>query len=156
MKLFRLICATAIMLIKVFQCAICFSDDSRVSHPGSYLDQKLNGTTTGMALLTAPVIRPVVVLSYPVHAVSWHIVGSSETRGELINHLLTHPEHGDVRAIYSASDLNAMSRSQLLALHDDSHNRRVVNVKMPKPRKVITYVPGNCPGGYCPTTRYTY
>jgi hypothetical protein len=63
--------------------------------------------------------------SYPTHSVSWHIIGSRESRQELINHLMTHPEHANVRSVYTANDLHRMSRHQLQTLHDDSHNRRI-------------------------------
>lgn len=85
--------------------------------------------------------------SYPVHGVQWHIVGSAETKQELIDHLMSHSNHSDVRAIYSRSDLQAMSREQLLTLHDDSHRHVVVNVSRPRTQ---TYYSSDCPNGNCP------
>lgn len=100
--------------------------------------------------------------NYPVHGTGgWHIIGSANTKQEIINHLMTEPDHADVRAIYTFEDLQSMTQQQLNTLHGDSHNHQVVNVKqqtaVQKPvvrqAPVQYYQSGGCPGGVCPSPR---
>lgn len=105
------------------------------------------------------------VLGYPVHSVSWHITGSAETHADLVNHMLTSSHHGDVRRTYSASELQSMSRQELMSMHDDSHNHRLrdvhskvdwINPKYPAdigdyPTRRTVSAASGCPGGVCPS-----
>lgn len=59
-----------------------------------------------------------VMGSYPVHGVTWHIKGSSETREELIEHLSNDGIH---RGKFDHAWLQSLSRSQLQTIHDDDH-----------------------------------
>lgn len=141
---------TILTLLFVLICSPCFAQ--RVSHPGGDLDSWI--TSLRSEYTVPPDVQPRVSSSYPTHSVRWHIIGSRESREELIQHLMTHPEHADVRRMYTANDLHRMTRAQLMTLHDDSHERRV----QPKyaVRSVQTYTAytapyqSGCPGGVCP------
>lgn len=110
------------MIFLIAAMCVC---DVNTSHPGGSLDSWLSSR-----------VEPV-----RVHSVRWHIVGSAETKSELLEHLLTHPNHADVRAKYSRERLSRMSRSELMTLHDDSHEGRI-RVKRSS----------SCPGGVCPAS----
>lgn len=132
--------------------AVAAGQDTWYSDPGGELARAAASVRTPTSVLA---------LAYPTHPVRWHIVGSSETRAELIAHLLSHREHQDVRRVYSAVDLSMMSRAQLMSLHDDSHQRRVVRVgrmvasgpqvaQVHSRRHYSSAASGGCPGGVCP------
>jgi hypothetical protein len=157
------------LLCLVFLLLPSLSYADAISHPGGELDQWLHGSGT-IEPKPLTIQRAIIIQSnnsqqmasnYPTHGISWHIVGSAESRQEMINHLMTHPEHANVRKVFSRSDLELMTRAQLLTLHDDSHNRRIVVA----PQSVVTYstpvskpyVPkfmmksgSGCPNGRCP------
>lgn len=145
------------------------------SHPGGSLDQWVHsanhGTVAVLASQASPALLPsspppatvhVYSSTYPTHSVKWHIVGSRESRHELIQHLTTEPQHADVRAVYTANDLHHMSRAQLQTIHDDSHERRAIVryanmtdlISVQQPTTVTTYrtyqAISSCPGGVCP------
>lgn len=168
--------AMPIFLVTLLMPAILQGQDLYVSHPGGELDRWLHPAPAANAALLSPeqnvtygATRYYAAASYPTHSVSWHIIGSRESREELISHLMTHPEHADVRAVYSANDLHHMTRAQLQTLHDDSHERRIARItrvttyRSVQPAQgtvrystpvVMTYsapaYSSACPGGNCP------
>lgn len=165
------------ILLTVLFPTLLMADVVTISHPGGTLDAWLNTAPAGVATAyTEPAVPAgtttyYAAASYPTHSVSWHIIGSRESREELISHLMTHPEHADVRRVYTANDLHHMTRAQLQTLHDDSHERRIatrytrtvtvaapavarsVSVTYSAPR-VSSYsnYSSACPNGNCPMT----
>lgn len=61
--------------------------------------------------------------AYPVHPVTWHIIGSAETRQDLIHHLSSDGIH---RGKFSRAWLETLSRAQLMSLHHDDHEGRAL------------------------------